>query len=315
MLIFTSLKSISQIRESTVILGKQEWSIKNLDVSTFRNGEQIPKATTKEEWNIFIREKKPAWCYYKIGYSEQQKYGKPEKYGKLYNYWAVIDNRGLAPKGFHIPTVNEWKVFLNNFDSNNEIKNYNTNEFKILFSGQRTNSDGYFGLGWVSYYWCSDNNGKFPLEITFDENGISGWNQFKDENNNWTWEQEYNNTYGCYSTKSEYRVGNSIRCIKDNIEKNETLEVKSVIKKNQNAQIIDVLSCTKINVNSRILKSPNINDVDNDWLDGFGDSWTFVASKTISNNNGTFYIGQLMNPKGQELEGEYFINSKDWECQ
>ena len=31
-------------------------------------------------------------------------------YGKIYNWYAVHDPRGLAPKGFHIPSNEEWTV-------------------------------------------------------------------------------------------------------------------------------------------------------------------------------------------------------------
>ena len=34
----------------SVIIGDQEWMSKNLDVSTFRNGDPIPQAKTNDEW-------------------------------------------------------------------------------------------------------------------------------------------------------------------------------------------------------------------------------------------------------------------------
>lgn len=85
-----------------VIIGGQVWMTRNLDVTTFRNGEPIPQASSNEEWEIARRNYQPAWCYY----DNDPKNGK--KYGKLYNWYAIEDPRGLAPDGWHIPTYEEW---------------------------------------------------------------------------------------------------------------------------------------------------------------------------------------------------------------
>jgi uncharacterized protein (TIGR02145 family) len=85
----------------TVIIGTQEWTVKNLDVSRYRNGDIIPEVKDPEEWANL---KTGAWCYY----DNDPKNGKI--YGKLYNWYAVNDPRGLAPEGFHIPTDTEWTI-------------------------------------------------------------------------------------------------------------------------------------------------------------------------------------------------------------
>ena len=88
----------------TVTIGNQVWMKENLNVSTFRNGDPIPEAKTAEEWQAAGTEKQPAWCYY----DNDPKNG--VKYGKLYNWYAVNDSRGLAPSGYHVPTDLEWTV-------------------------------------------------------------------------------------------------------------------------------------------------------------------------------------------------------------
>lgn len=88
----------------TVTIGTQVWMKENLNVSTFRNGDPIPEAKTDEEWERAGEEGKPAWCYY----NNDPKNG--TKYGKLYNWYAVNDPRGLAPSGYHVPTNEEWKM-------------------------------------------------------------------------------------------------------------------------------------------------------------------------------------------------------------
>ena len=90
----------------TVTIGTQVWLKENLNVSTFRNGDPIPEAKTAEEWQAAGDAKQPAWCYY----DNDPKNG--AKYGKLYNWYAVNDPRGLAPAGYHVPTDEEWSVLI-----------------------------------------------------------------------------------------------------------------------------------------------------------------------------------------------------------
>jgi uncharacterized protein (TIGR02145 family) len=87
-----------------VTIGEQVWMTKNLNVSTFRNGDPIPHVKTKDEWVKSRDNKQPAWCYYNNDSANGA------KYGKLYNWYAVIDPRGLAPVGYHIPSDAEWTV-------------------------------------------------------------------------------------------------------------------------------------------------------------------------------------------------------------
>jgi len=87
-----------------VKIGDQIWMVENLTTDKFRNGDIIAEAKTNEEWKKANENKQPAWCYY----GNDLTYG--EKYGKLYNWYAVTDQRGLAPEGWHIPSDNEFKV-------------------------------------------------------------------------------------------------------------------------------------------------------------------------------------------------------------
>ena len=89
------------MEENEIKIGNQTWTSKNLDVETFRNGEVIPQVQDQEEWANLTT---AAWCYYE----NESDNGKI--YGKLYNWYAVNDPRGLAPKGYHIPTDAEWTI-------------------------------------------------------------------------------------------------------------------------------------------------------------------------------------------------------------
>jgi len=75
------------------------WSYTNFQGATFRNGDPIPEITDQEAWNTATG---PGWCYFDNDPANDA------IYGKLYNRYAVADIRGLAPEGFHIPTLAEW---------------------------------------------------------------------------------------------------------------------------------------------------------------------------------------------------------------
>jgi uncharacterized protein (TIGR02145 family) len=97
-----SFHSNAQINNS-VKIGNQYWMTENLNVDRFRNGDPIPQAVSNKDWLDASKNRRPAWCYYE----NNKTYG--DKFGKLYNWYAVNDKRGLAPKGFHIPSEEEFK--------------------------------------------------------------------------------------------------------------------------------------------------------------------------------------------------------------
>ena len=92
---------------ATVKIGTQAWMTKNLDVTTFRNGDSIFHAKTITEWEQAAKAKKPAWCFF----LHDPKNG--ARTGKLYNWCAVTDPRNLAPKGFHVPNEDDWNKLIN----------------------------------------------------------------------------------------------------------------------------------------------------------------------------------------------------------
>lgn len=103
-LLFLNFQTLAQINEK--LIGDRIWMTSNLNVSKFQNGDPIYEARTKAQWNKASKDKKPAWCYY------QNNAQNGVIYGKLYNWYAVNDPRGLAPKGWHIPSKSEWKELI-----------------------------------------------------------------------------------------------------------------------------------------------------------------------------------------------------------
>jgi uncharacterized protein (TIGR02145 family) len=147
----------------TVTIGNQVWMTKNLNVDKFRNGDPIPHARTDEEWKKAGENEEPAWCYYE----SDTRNG--EKFGKLYNWYAVNDKRGLAPSGYHVPTDIEWTTLTNYLGEDNGIKlkstkgwNNNGNGTNIcgflgLPNGIRLDEGDiyFFGIGELGYWWSS----------------------------------------------------------------------------------------------------------------------------------------------------------------
>lgn len=104
------LLKLSAQEMETIQIGYQTWMQKNLDVERFRNGDVIPEVTNWEEWMRAGENEKPAWCYF----DNDSILG--QKHGKLYNWYAVMDPRGLSPVGFHVPNKDEWEILFKTFE-------------------------------------------------------------------------------------------------------------------------------------------------------------------------------------------------------
>jgi uncharacterized protein (TIGR02145 family) len=184
----------------SVKIGTQTWMTENLNVSTFRNGDPIPEAKTDEEWKKAGENKQPAWCYY----DNDPKNG--AKYGKLYNWFAVNDARGLAPEGWHIPSDAEWRIlenYLGEESAGHKMKSTsgwdnngngtNSSGFSGLAGGFRHSHGDFYRLG-IEGCWYSSSLGykgnPDALYIWNDEDFFARDSQFGD-------------------------LGNSVRCLKD----------------------------------------------------------------------------------------------------
>jgi uncharacterized protein (TIGR02145 family) len=145
-----------------VKIGKQIWLSENLAVSHFRNGDTIPEIRSDDEWEKYGNEGKPAWCY------EENNPGNGKKYGKLYNWYAISDPRGLAPYGWHVPSDQEWLRLTTYFGGpifaalkmrtnglTGEGIKETGNDFKLPAGGIRNNHGQFYGSGSYGYWWSS----------------------------------------------------------------------------------------------------------------------------------------------------------------
>jgi uncharacterized protein (TIGR02145 family) len=176
----------------SIKIGNQIWTIQNLSIDTFRNGDPIPQVKSAEEWQRFCEEGKAAWCYYNNNVANGN------KYGKLYNCYAINDPRGLAPLGWHIPNNEEWSELIKDLGGVDEdvfqkmkSKNWNaTNESGLDFlpGGFRDIAhNGKFefgGLGEAGAWWSHGNEIKrynFFKFLSTTEDGLSYNDHFDSE--------------------------------------------------------------------------------------------------------------------------------------
>ena len=123
----------------------QKWMTRNLQTSFFRNGEVIKEAKTDKEWLLAAENKTPAWCYYNNDPANAS------KYGYLYNWYAINDPRGLAPKGWEIPKQQDYLTFLENLKSRNSGVDFN-----LTPAGYRLQDSKFNLINQVGFWWTKD---------------------------------------------------------------------------------------------------------------------------------------------------------------
>ena len=181
--------------------------LKNLDVSTYRNGDLIPKVTDPTAWSALTT---GAWCWYNNDSATNA-----STYGKLYNWYAVNDPRGLAPTGWHVPIDAEWTTLITCLGGDavagSAMKETGTTHWTSPNTGA-TNSSGFTGLP----------GGGRNFNSTFSNVGNSGI---------WWSSTGINTTYAWYSflyyfngsiIRTNYNMTNynkqdgfSVRCLRD----------------------------------------------------------------------------------------------------
>jgi uncharacterized protein (TIGR02145 family) len=186
-----------------VKIGDQIWMTENLNVDHYRNGDPIPEVQDLDEW---VNLKTGAWCYY------DNDPDNGEIYGKLYNWYAVNDPRGLAPEGWHIPTDKEWQILIDylggedvagdkmkengtkHWDARNEGAT-NESGFTALPGGYRYGNGNFARMGDNAYFWSSTEYGSYNGRFRYLMSGRSLVDRY-----HYDWDG-----------------GMSVRCIRDNL--------------------------------------------------------------------------------------------------
>jgi uncharacterized protein (TIGR02145 family) len=197
---FSTLNKEDSLLES-VKIGTQIWTSRNLEVSTYRNGDPIRHASTEQEWQDAASKGEGAWSYY----NHDPKNG--EIYGKLYNWYCVKDSRGLAPSGYHIPSDLEWSL-LSEYLGGEEIAGFKMKSTSGWSKGG--NGDNSSGFNGLPGGYCSD-NGSFA---SITGNGYF-WSS-SENSANVAWYRDLTNYYTVVNRKfSSKNNGFSVRCLRD----------------------------------------------------------------------------------------------------
>lgn len=151
--------SFSQTIE-TVDIGNQVWMTKNLESNSFQNGSPIVQAQDREQWQLLTETNQPAWAYY---YDEAT--GK--QYGYMYNVHAITKGNP-CPKGFRVPTNDEWQKLINYLGEDLAAKKLksisgwddngngtNTNNFNALPGGVKSGYGGFNSFKKQASFWSN----------------------------------------------------------------------------------------------------------------------------------------------------------------
>ena len=189
----------------TVTIGTQTWMRENLRTTRYRNGDPIPEVLLNSDWAALAS---GAWSWYAHD---------PEKdmpYGKLYNWYAVNDGRGLCPTGWHEPTDAEWTILTTylggegvaggrmkttgtieagtGYWSDPNTSATNESGFTGLPGGNRNFNGPFFSLGLFGNWWSST------------ESGANAWYRYLFYLND-----------DVYRFNFDKRLGFSVRCLRD----------------------------------------------------------------------------------------------------
>ena len=146
-----------------VTIGTQKWMSRNLEVMHYRNGDAIPQVESDAAWAALTT---GAWCWY------QNQSANGPVYGRLYNWYAVNDPRGLAPAGWHVPTIAEWDTLSTalggEFEAGGKLKQSgycawfapnvgatNSSGFTAVASGLRIADGTFIKMGIFAMWWSA----------------------------------------------------------------------------------------------------------------------------------------------------------------
>lgn len=170
-IITSSLSLLAQGKIELVKINTDWWSMTNLSVTQFRNGDAIRNAKTRDEWVECLQNGIPAYCAYKNDTTLAK------KYGYMYNWFAMADPRGLAPEKTRVAHNGDYSRLY--IYANNGAVSYpgtgivgqrlrstegwdigapgeNLDSFAILPGGYRNENGEFMGLGKETALWVRD---------------------------------------------------------------------------------------------------------------------------------------------------------------
>jgi uncharacterized protein (TIGR02145 family) len=195
----------------TVEINGTQWMAENLKTDSYANGDAIAFNLNNSQWqNISTG----AWSNYDNNASAEC------PYGKLYNWYAVSDPRGICPTGWRVPSLSDWNNLVTFLDESADttcslctqstiaggalksaniafwetnIDATNASGFSALPSGFRSSNGSFANAGYLGFYWTST-----------DYSSNSAYSSIL-----------YYNSANLRSNGNNKRTGFAVRCIQD----------------------------------------------------------------------------------------------------
>ena len=102
--------------KSEIEINGKIWMTKNLNTDKYQNGDVVILCQTEEEWQDALEKKNPVSCYYNFDETLA------DYFGRLYNWYAVNDSRGLAPQGWKIPNYKVFKELIDESEKTSDFR-------------------------------------------------------------------------------------------------------------------------------------------------------------------------------------------------
>ncbi len=122
------IKDIDGNKYKTVVIGEQKWMAKNLRTTRYNDGSKIQTGLSNNEWASTQEGAYAVYPHYG-GETENHIDGinsnkeMIEAYGKLYNWYAIDDDRGICPEGFKMPGDEDWRQLENYIKDEYDLHN------------------------------------------------------------------------------------------------------------------------------------------------------------------------------------------------
>ena len=158
---------------ATVLIGDRCWFAENLRSANYKNGDAIPALLTASEWQnttsgaVAIYGEGSNCSHYSPDGDACDAAWSLNEYGRLYNWYAVDDARGLCPSGWHVPSDSEWTVMKNSLGGWEFAGSAMKTTYGWLNDANGSNESGFAGLpggfhnggslsaGKSAYWWTS----------------------------------------------------------------------------------------------------------------------------------------------------------------
>jgi uncharacterized protein (TIGR02145 family) len=204
-----SVSDIDGNTYATVQIGTQEWMAVNLRTTRYRNGDPIPLISLNSQW---INTNSGAYCIYDTSGTGYNTFD-VSTFGFLYNWFAVNDERGLCPSGWHVPSQTEWTTLTDFLGG-------------PLVAGGKMKESGL--IHWHSPNTGATNESGFtavPGGLRESDFGEGDFNAIGRESRWWSStyiHDTYTRSFGLSTFHAEFpstteylRAGHSVRCVKD----------------------------------------------------------------------------------------------------